>query len=997
MFLEIDYNKLSEKPKLWLAKPNKEIINVLKSAYNIKTVFSLGNISELTFDIPYPFEYDIRYRYLVKFKLGDYVEWFIIDTPENNGDESKDTKSITCKSLLYELNNKSLVILEETSKNATEILNILLTDTTWNIDYINTEFNNTYRSFDYSNTNKLESLFSIAETFNAVLIYNTSLKQISLYKSSEIGTDKGFKISHNKYLKSIKDSINPDSITTRLKCFGNNNLSIQRINLTGQNYIEDFSYFLYPFQRDGSTTIQSSYYMSDNLCHAVLDYFELLDTEQGNYDTLLSNLESYQSTLNTKENELTVLEQELQVILDSLNVAYEEGNTSLINSLTISRDNKISEISIKKSEISNVESDISNTEISITVLQTTLLKENNFTSNQLDELDYYIIENEFRDDNYIDDEDLYSAGLERLSEINEPKSILEVNIINPLECVEEQYDWDKIVLGDVVKVENTRFGNTYTAKIIDIEYDFENGTIDIKLGDIGNVENNKDKIIKLLYKSARTNNLVNVKKFDWSNVVTDFDTRNNRNSVKPANPTIINDGTALDKITNDDGSVNIRFLWDFTGSGDAYDIDGFIVYSHSLTDNYTYICGSSTAREQTINLKKDKRAYVLYGVPANHYYTFGVQAYRVVDSNITSDGSGILLSDIIQPSLSVENPYQPNTEVDFIGTFNGNNSEQLRRSSTTFIIGSEEYSENYQRADYIIPIGSTTAQTIINQAINDLPIDGGNIVFLEGIYRITGDITLKSNLKIQGAGYSTIISSNYSTDANFKGTTLSNLIIQDMSFSSNSTEKSAILLTSCNNINILNIKTIDYNTSSNFLDGSIKIISCEKGDISKCYNYNNSRGLVITTSTEINVTNNNNDYSSFHFSLINNSNNIVINNNTANRGGIAIIGGSYSCNVSNNTIKNSNYPGVALDDCYDINVNGNNLQNNDLTDFIAEIEIISCDDCNIQTNLTRNPVVYGVSIDSNSNNILVINNDFYETNGIQDNGTGTITTSANRT
>jgi hypothetical protein len=64
-----------------------------------------------------------------------------------------------------------------------------------------------------------------------------------------------------------------------------------------------------------------------------------------------------------------------------------------------------------------------------------------------------------------------------------------------------------------------------------------------------------------------------------------------------------------------------------------------------------------------------KRAFILYGVAANKYYTFGVRAYRKVDTDISS--TGLIFSDIIKSSVAGENPYQPSSTVAFAGNITG--------------------------------------------------------------------------------------------------------------------------------------------------------------------------------------------------------------------------------------------------------------------------------------------------------------------------------------
>ena len=72
-------------------------------------------------------------------------------------------------------------------------------------------------------------------------------------------------------------------------------MSIQEVNITGQNYIEDFSYYMYPFERDENRNVlkHSAYGMSDDLCHAILDYNELLISKQGEFKGYLDNKNLY--------------------------------------------------------------------------------------------------------------------------------------------------------------------------------------------------------------------------------------------------------------------------------------------------------------------------------------------------------------------------------------------------------------------------------------------------------------------------------------------------------------------------------------------------------------------------------------------------------------------------------------------------------------------------------------------------------------------------------
>ncbi len=146
-----------------------------------------------------------------------------------------------------------------------------------------------------------------------------------------------------------------------------------------------------------------------------------------------------------------------------------------------------------------------------------------------------------------------------------------------------------------------------------------------------------------------------------------FNNRNDRNATAVVAPTILSDGTAVDHTVNTDGSVDISLEWAWPGV--AGDIDGFIITLYSAATNAAYTFGTTPAAESKSFTSADKRAAIFYGLAANRFYKFGVQAYRVVDPDI--DASGVLASVIVSPSLAAENPYQPSSSVAFAGDITG--------------------------------------------------------------------------------------------------------------------------------------------------------------------------------------------------------------------------------------------------------------------------------------------------------------------------------------
>lgn len=321
----IDYNKA----KFWLAKPNKQIIARLKEIDDTaKFKVEFGKVNQVDFTIPYKREKDnvtitnpnlakIRAKYLLKMTFMGQTEWFVI---ENFSKEVADSDSIpvTAFSLQQELSHKKIYEIEETSLQPQAILNIVLDKLSWKVGTIDSMLLEKYRSFSFSNMSVLDCIYNIAETYNGILQFDTVEQTISLYHEDTISEFNGLVLNDKNYLKSLTDERNGADIVTRLYPIGSEGLTINSVNPTGSSYIEDFSYYMYPFQRDEKTkeTIKSSFYFSDSLAHSMLDYQELIEDMSDALETLNNSKVALQTELTTIQNTLKAKQNALDIVND---------------------------------------------------------------------------------------------------------------------------------------------------------------------------------------------------------------------------------------------------------------------------------------------------------------------------------------------------------------------------------------------------------------------------------------------------------------------------------------------------------------------------------------------------------------------------------------------------------------------------------------------------------------------------------------------------------
>ncbi|MCY8540032.1 phage tail spike protein [Bacillus haynesii] len=611
----------------------------------------------------------LKLRRLVKLSAYNFKdEWFIIKTKQKTGADNE-LLTFTCMSLGHQLSYRKVRRYEVTSYNMQQVTNDCFANTNWKAGYINPLFNEKFRSFDITSSTKLDFLFKICETFEAIPVFDTIEKRVHFYTEDEVSNYKGMRLKYGQYLDSIEDTEELEEVCTRLYVTGKDDLSINAANPTGQAYIEDFTYFLYPFERDKDRkVITHSYEMSDELCHAILDFNEFIDSQTETFSSLLSRQTEEEKKLSTLNAEKAKLDLEYKVILDKIAVATEAKDPTA--ELIKERKAKEAEIDSKKKEIEEKEKLIKDIQDKISLLKGKLTLESHLNDELKEELAEFINEQEWANDNLYDETDLYEAGLEEMKKRNTPPINITMSIVNFFGILSEQQNWDRLSIGDIVRVQHDRLGIDVKTKVIEMTFDFEANKINLTVSNSKRVETVKEKMVKLVYTVSHINNDYAIRKIDWMNTAENFKIRNDRISAPVAAPTVASDGTAITHELNDNGSVDVVLKWEYPDSDeDRYNIDGFEVYLYSSESSDEYVFGSKMSHEEMVNVKYDKRSCKFTGLASNKYYTLGVRAYRRVDADI--ERTGIILSDIVQSKHITENPYLPSAITEVKGRVNG--------------------------------------------------------------------------------------------------------------------------------------------------------------------------------------------------------------------------------------------------------------------------------------------------------------------------------------
>ncbi|RXZ78211.1 hypothetical protein EBB07_29595 [Paenibacillaceae bacterium] len=617
------------KPQVFLSRPNRTIVSKIKEKYTPRKNVKLDAVNELTFKIPIEIDINhileknhnlelVREKYLILLKEGLHSEWYVIIQINDIVTDSESYKEIKAMSLAYELKSKTIKGYLAESKGANYVLNEILAGTTWSVGSLDADFELSKRTFEFNDGTLLNALYQVAQTYNAIVTWDTVNKEVNLIKPELHGTDRGLRISPAQYLKTLEKESDSDELITRLNPYGKDGLTIHEVTETGQGYLEDFSYYLYPFNRDeNKNVIEQSNYMTDSLCHAILDYKDKIAAVGVQFKELRDRRLSINTLIRKKESDLIDLLRDEKVINDIMRsqqfhepplMQFEKYNFSgsarshefkllnffpyaafiktssanlmvklngvicpiptsnkwimlgkvkntiqmtievtsaspgteiYIQTACISEDEYTSpnngeslvdiyNLDHKKMQISALQSELSiennnrNTILNeIKAIQLSLSDSSNFSEEQLNELAPFINNGDYKDEKFIEAEDLLKASYEKFDEYKTPQISLKIDIVNFLDILEEQENWNKLYLGDYIQVKYDKLDIFLSAKIIEIEYDYDESNITLTIANVKELNDNSKKLKDYLQKGSNAATIVDSNKKKWTEAVVD--------------------------------------------------------------------------------------------------------------------------------------------------------------------------------------------------------------------------------------------------------------------------------------------------------------------------------------------------------------------------------------------------------------------------------------------------------------------------------------------
>ena len=221
------------------------------------------------------------------------------------------------------------------------------------------------------------------------------------------------------------------------------------------------------------------------------------------YDYLLSILGTTSANIEFQINRILISEYDLTDNEDQLLPKY---NEYLIQKIYDEQKILVDE---KNMEIENINTDIEN-------LQNLLSIYNNFTPSLLKERDLFVITKEYIDEKIANPEELKNRALEKFKELKNPIVTIVIDIVNLLEVLEEHNNWHKLEIGSLINVFYDKFNLSIEAKILQMDFDFNNNTVSLTISNVKDIQTNQEKFIKALYGAINTSTTVSIEKNNWA-------------------------------------------------------------------------------------------------------------------------------------------------------------------------------------------------------------------------------------------------------------------------------------------------------------------------------------------------------------------------------------------------------------------------------------------------------------------------------------------------
>ena len=359
-------------------------------------------------------------------------------------------------------------------------------------------------------------LKNISESFECVPVFNTKEKLIDLYDIDGFGNEVKLALTYDGYLKDLEKNTSSEELVTRLKLYGNSELTILDASPTGYKYVENYSYFMNEDE------------MSIELINALNKYYEMVEKRTEEWKELRKFKKDKMVILNAKENEnafvignMNSLESQIKTYKaenDVVNEAKKKEEWKKEKDKFVILKNEIDEL---EEEVNLIQDNID--QINILCKRETCTDDSGgliFDSNLLDELKEFVFYDTYTNDAILNSDDLIKIGKRQLDLNCKPTREWNVDSVNFMERLIDtgfRSHFNGVLgLGDIIALVDED-GNEELVYFVGFNRDFKTKKLNLILSDKKLKTDNKRVIGDLLFAAKKTVKEINNNKYLWMN------------------------------------------------------------------------------------------------------------------------------------------------------------------------------------------------------------------------------------------------------------------------------------------------------------------------------------------------------------------------------------------------------------------------------------------------------------------------------------------------
>ena len=419
----LDYSRLKSgrvrQPVLRLKSLAGKTLGSIPFVHNLKFDIRYADVSEISFDVPYMCNGMVNplYAALSSYKLIDTDDLgiYVLTAPQKSGDGMSEIKTVRGYSL-EKLFEKKRLFLEEGTYNFwnpatpddTILGRIVETDTTWRVGYVDPRLIGCYRTFDEYDSDPLSFCYGDAsEKYQCAVVFDVYNKTINAYDANKSRGTLPIYLSYRNLVDAVSVDEIADGITTKLRVYGSDGLSIRDVNPTGADYLVNLDYFI----SNGDLDVRVSG-ASETLAQRVRSWEAQIAARRQYYTGLVAARSSKTAQRIMADVELGELNGELEklkiqqsVIIQAYSLETTESGRasqqSRLNAVNAQIAAKQTDIANKEAQIAALQTDIDSYSADILSIHNDLAFTKFFTEEEQKILNLYLIENEVSEETFV--------------------------------------------------------------------------------------------------------------------------------------------------------------------------------------------------------------------------------------------------------------------------------------------------------------------------------------------------------------------------------------------------------------------------------------------------------------------------------------------------------------------------------------------------------------------------------------------------------------------